>query len=229
MNIQIIASDSKGNATLISDGYTNILLDAGIPYSKLSKAVKLSKVDGVLISHEHADHCKAVYELLRRGTNVYMSYGTRKALMAFNAVTVKHLEQFHIGTFTVLPFDLVHDVAEPLGFLLYSNKTKKKAVYIVDSGYVNYEFKGITHFLVEANYREDMLAKSDYHEAVKSRIRKNHFSIDSLKQFFKESDLSKAEAIYLLHLSSANSDESVFVREIEQTAGVPVYIQTNGQ
>ena len=46
---------------------------------------------------------------------------------------VKALEEFQLGTFQVLPFDVEHDVPEPLGFLLTSTATGEKLLYFTDT------------------------------------------------------------------------------------------------
>lgn len=223
MIIKTIASGSAGNAIYVSDGEGSLLLDAGIPYSKLCKAVRLSILDGILITHCHFDHSKAVPELIRRGLAVYMSKGTAEALdiNIYNQAT--HLIPIETANWKILPFDTQHDAPEPLGFLFQSRNTDEKLVYIVDSFRVDYGFKGVTHYLIEANYSDELLQKSSYHEALKNRIRKNHFSIGALKDFLKQSDLSKTKEIHLIHLSRNNADEAVFMREIESQTGVPVY------
>jgi hypothetical protein len=45
-----------------------------------------------------------------------------------------------------------------------------------------------------------------------------------VKEFFKVNDLSKVQEIYLLHLSSGNSDAVRFKREFAELTGKPVYI-----
>ena len=110
MEIQIIASGSSGNCYRISDGHTAVLLDAGIPFKAIQRAVgfRTHELSGALITHSHQDHCAAVRDLLRYGIGVYMSEGC-KAACAPNLggiTTVKPLVRFYIGTFIVLPFDV---------------------------------------------------------------------------------------------------------------------------
>src|SRR5690606_32419623 len=116
IQINVISSSSKGNAITVSDGSSTLLLDAGLSYKKLSRSVKLSEVEAVLLSHEHMDHAKAVPELIRRGVDVMMSYGTAQAVMPqcdwpyLNIVS--HLKQTETEGWIILPFDVKHDAAE---------------------------------------------------------------------------------------------------------------------
>lgn len=222
--IHHIASGSDGNAILVDDGQTKLLFDAGLPYKKLARKIAFSQLAGVFVTHEHADHSKAVPELLRRGIPVFLSRGTWMALEIESGpfYAIKHKEAIRRGTFQVMAFNVHHDAAEPLGFL-FESQYGAKGIYIADSAYVNYSFKGITHFLIECNYTEEKLAAGEYSEFLKNRIRRTHMSFANIKRFLANSDLSKAEEIHLIHLSSANSDAKRFVKEIQELTGVPTY------
>jgi phosphoribosyl 1,2-cyclic phosphodiesterase len=230
MKIHPIASSSKGNAVLVGDGQTKILLDAGLRFSDLQNKspCPLSEVDGVLISHEHSDHVKAVPELMKRGIECYASQGTWGAMIGdfpkWPGFVCSHNVDFKIGTFVISPFNVKHDANQPFGYMGKSNATNKRFVYIVDSGVIYFNFKGITHWLLEANHYEVGIKNADLDERVKERILRNHMSFERLSQFMKESDLSKTEQIHLLHLSNGNSNERKFVQDLQRQTGVPVYV-----
>lgn len=222
LNIHIVASSSAGNCVIVGDGVSSIMLDCGLSYRKILRAMPID-VQMVLLSHEHLDHAKSAGELIRRGYDVGMSKGTADALGLKGYTRLKSLEQRETGGWLIVPFEVEHDAAEPLGFLIESKSTGGKAVFIVDSAIVDYDFTGITHWLIECNYSEEILSQSEKKEWLKDRIRGSHFSLDNLKTFLQTSDLSKTEAIYLLHLSDSNSDEKRFIAEVQAVTGVPVY------
>ena len=232
MEIKAIASGSTGNAYRVSDGVTSLLLDAGVPLSKLRPALgfRVSALDGCLISHCHMDHCKAAGELLRAGVSVYTSAGTIEALaLAGHRVKrVQALKEIEIGSFTVLPFDVQHDAPEPLGFLLTSRKTGDKLLYLTDSYYVKYTFSGLTHIMCECNYSEEALQESiaaGYVDAaLAKRLRTSHMSLDHFLDLLRANDLSRVRQIYLLHLSSNNSDAERFREATEALTGCEVYV-----
>ncbi len=232
MEIKVIASGSSGNAYRVSDGVTSLLLDAGVPLSKLRPALgfRVSALDGCLVSHCHMDHSKAVEELLRAGVNVYTSAGTIEALtLAGRRVKrVKALEETEIGTFTVLPFDVAHDAPEPLGFLLTSRATKEKLLYATDAFYLKYRFQGLTHIMCECNYSEECLRKSieagTVPTALAKRLRTSHMRLDTFLDFLRANDLSKVRKIFLLHLSANNSDAERFREATERLTGCEVYL-----
>jgi phosphoribosyl 1,2-cyclic phosphodiesterase len=57
-----------------------------------------------------------------------------------------------------------------------------------------------------------------------SRLRRSHMSIDNVLDFLKANDISAIEKIYLLHLSSGNSDEKDFKNRVQKATGVPVEV-----
>lgn len=231
IDIQVISSSSAGNCYRVSDGQTALLLEAGVSYRTISKALnhRLTSVSGCLLTHEHGDHSKAIKNIAQAGINCYMSAGTKEALAIqhhrFKAVTPK--ETMQIGTWKVLPFDVQHDVAEPLGFLL-QNQDGEKLLFATDTYYIKYQFPGLTHVLVECNYSEDILqqriADGTTPAFMERRLLQSHFSLANVKEFLKANDLSQLEEIWLLHLSNSHSDEERFKREIMALTGIPTKI-----
>ena len=225
------ASGSQGNCYRITDGRTPLLLECGISYKDIQKGCgfRLSEIKACLISHEHQDHCKAVKDLMKAGIDCYMSQGTTEALeiSGHRANIIKAKQQFRIGTWTILPFETQHDAADPLGFLL-ANQDGEKLLYATDTYFIRYRFQGLTHIMIEANYSLDILKRNVEAGAVpkelKTRILKSHFSLENVKKFLLANDLSKVEAIFLLHLSDNNSDCERFKREVMELTGKPTYI-----
>lgn len=232
MEIQVIASGSSGNAYRVSDGQTALLLDAGISLARLRPALgfRVSALGGCLVSHAHGDHSKAVGELLRAGVDVYASRGTIDALgiSSHRLRPICALEEITIGSFSVLPFDVEHDAPEPLGFLLHSRATNEKLLYVTDTYYVKYRFRGLTHIMCECNYDEECLresvAEGRVPEELAKRLHKSHMRLDRFLEMLRANDLSKVRQIYLLHLSANNSEADRFREATERLTGCEVYV-----
>ncbi|PTK45882.1 MBL fold metallo-hydrolase, partial [Staphylococcus nepalensis] len=130
----------------------------------------------------------------------------------------------------ILPFEVEHDAAEPVGYLFKSDYGYK-VLYLTDTKYVKYKFKGITHMMLEVNYvYEKMLQNVKdgvLHQALSNRVMESHFSLENAVEFLKANDLSKLQQINLIHLSSTNADAERIKNEIQQVSGVPVYIGGN--
>lgn len=175
------------------------------------------------------DHSKAVKDIMRAGIDCYISAGTAEALglSGHRVHIIKAKQQFQVGTWTVLPFETQHDAAEPLGFLL-ANQDGERLLYATDTYFIRYRFANLNVIAVECNYSSDILKRNVEAGAVpkelKSRILKSHFSLENVKRFLQANDLSKVEAIFLLHLSDGNSDAEKFKREIQELTGKMVFI-----
>jgi phosphoribosyl 1,2-cyclic phosphodiesterase len=230
MEIQVVASGSSGNCYRISDGSTPLLLEAGLPFAEIRRALnfRVSELAGCLVSHDHGDHAKAAKDVLKAGVDVYASQGTIEALglAGHRLHPIRAKEQFSIGPWSVLPFETVHDAVEPLGFQLTCGR--ERLVYITDSAYCRYVFRGMTHLMLEINYDLTILKENVkaglVDREVKRRVLHSHMSLDTAKAFLRANDLSRVQAIWLLHLSDGNSDAEMFKRTVAQITGKPVYV-----
>lgn len=230
IQINSLASSSKGNSHLISDGTTSILLDAGLSIKELRQRLNfgLSDIKAVLVSHSHKDHSKAVDDLTKAGIDVFLSKNTAEEIKAtgHRINIIEPEKQFTIGAWQIKAFSLVHDVLN-LGFLM-ANQTGEKLVYLTDTMYCPYRFQGLSHIMIEANYALDILDANVLNGSVpvemKRRLLKTHLSIDNAKDLLKANDLSRVQEIRLIHLSDGNSDETRFKREVQALTGKPVYV-----
>ncbi len=227
-----MASGSRGNCYLVSDGVTPLLLECGLPIKQVRQGLGfgLTEVAACLVTHEHQDHSKAIRDVLRMGVYVYTSPGTIEALGPDNhrLRAVKSKDTFKVGTWTIRAFETQHDAVEPLGFLLHSQASNERLLYATDTYYIRYKFPGLTHIMVECNYAKDILYENVKRGAVpevfKNRLLTSHFSLENVKEFLKANDLSRVQEIWLLHLSDSNSDAERFKREVMEITGKPVYI-----
>nr|WP_145404269.1 MBL fold metallo-hydrolase [Paenibacillus xylanexedens] len=231
IEITSLGSSSAGNAYRITDGKTPLLLDAGLRYKEIQRglAFQVSSLAGCLVTHEHGDHSAAIKDLIKAGVNIYTSAGTADALRldSHREHRVSALEPFTIGTWSILPFDVQHDAAEPLGFLL-ANTSGDKLLFATDTYYIKHRFTGLTHIMVECNYSIQILnqniAAGRVPAVMKHRLLRSHFSLENVKDFIRANDMRKVQEIHLLHLSDNNSDEALFKREIMALTGKQVYV-----
>ena len=77
MDITAISSGSKGNAYLISDGETTLLLDAGVTFKRIQEAAgyNTGKIAAALVTHRHGDHTAAIPVLICLLSNIYRTDG----------------------------------------------------------------------------------------------------------------------------------------------------------
>lgn len=232
MIFKSLASSSHGNAYIVSDNQTKILLECGVSHKQLQKLTgfTLSDFKACLVSHEHKDHAKCVEDLLARGMAVYMSYGTAQALEADTASLIEHMEQFNVGSLDIVPFSTFHDAKEPLGFLIKSRVDGDVLAFATDTVNLRYKFPGLTILAIEANYDKCVLDRCEkLPEKVRHRITNSHMEIDTLCDYLSTLDLSECREIHLLHLSDATSREAEFVAKVEKTVPKGIKVKTCGK
>lgn len=225
MIFQSLASSSSGNAYLVSDGQTNILIECGLSHKKLQQACgfKLTGLDAVLISHEHKDHSQCVDKLLASGIPVYLSQGTARALelpekLLDLATEMAAGEQFTVGTIDIMPFSTFHDAQEPLGFVMQSQIDGDIFAFATDTVNLPYNFPGVNILAVEANFQTSILERCErMPEKTRHRIANTHMEIDKLCECLRRMDLGRCREIYLLHLSSATSHEGQFIHKVARS------------
>lgn len=230
LDVKVIGSSSAGNAYWISDGGSSILLDAGLPIRDIQRAIGFgaSELSGALITHEHGDHSKAVHDLAKIGVTCYASQGTLDAigLHTYYGHISEPLQTYNIGTFKVMPFDVDHDAAEPLGFLIVSTITGARLLYVTDTFQVRYNFERITHVMIECNYLADMVMENflDGSMTYGKRLYANHMELDTVVEFLRNLKDSRLQEVYLLHLSDRNSDEKIMKQAVQEATGAAVYV-----
>lgn len=83
----VLASGSKGNATVVSGGRTRVLVDAGLSCRELFRRMKMAgedteTLDAIIVTHEHSDHVTGLAVTARKlGIPVYFTEPTHRAWM----------------------------------------------------------------------------------------------------------------------------------------------------
>ena len=232
MDIRCIGSGSKGNAYLVSDNQTTILLECGVRFKQIQEACdfSISDIKACLITHEHKDHCRCVKDILKRGIEVYCTMGTAQVLEIITNpycnVLPKYGQVFKVGSFEITAFEAEHDAVEPCGYLIFSTVTGEKLLFLTDSYYCRYSFRELTHILIECNYNDEILDSSKDSVSLKKRVLRSHMSLKNCIGFLtsKTNDITKVDCIHLIHLSDRNSDEEYMKRRVAEATGKRVVV-----
>lgn len=231
MRLKILGSGSSGNCYILENDHSSLIIECGINMKEIKRGLdfNLTKVAGVLISHEHKDHCKAVEDVIASGLNVYCSQGTWKKMnIGSRRVNIMNANtNYLVGHFSVIPFDVKHDCAQPFGFLIHHPECGT-VLFITDSYYVPHRFKELNNIIVEANYCNAIVSRrkelNQIHDRVRDRVIESHMSIDTCKELLQANDLSAVNNIVLIHLSDGNSDAASFKKQIENLTGKTTHI-----
>ena len=258
MQLLILGSGSTGNGYLLRSSSGEILIiETGISLRKLKESLSYDfdpeLIRGALISHSHKDHSGRTGEYLAQGIRCYTSEeaaqeilggskskgdiqylpqagSDRLAYRHHNLIPVAAKYTHYLGGYSFMPFPLEHDVMN-YGYLIRHDECGQ-IVFITDSLFSRYKFKGLNHMIVEANYSEEILDKNlssgKTIPKVRNRVISSHMSLETCMEFIKDNDLRAVRTIILIHLSSSNSDAARFRDEIQHRTGKKTFVAEAG-
>ena len=212
MKFNIIASGSKGNATIVSYKQTNILIDMGISLTRLNEGLaeyhlEVKDIDAALFTHDHADHISGIKFLSPK-----IMYALRGTLDSSLSHIIEPFKPFTVGDFKITPFPTSHDATNPCGFILEAGG--EKLTYVTDTGVFLEESKDIAsnpdYLVIESNHDIKMLLKTNRTYELKNRIMSEHGHLCNEDSAITALELigDKTKQIILAHLSEeANTPE----------------------
>ena len=232
MQIDVLASSSLGNAYIVSDGETSVLLEAGIPYKELQvkSDFKVNEVAACFISHEHGDHSKAVKDLLKATIDAYALPETLSELGVpdhHRAHPVTPDEIISIKTFKIMPVTMHHDVP-CVGYMVYSEKTGERLFFATDTYKITINPQNVDYLIIEINYQKEIVNRlvNDglMESSIRARLLFSHYELSKALKWLSRIDKSRLKRIYVAHLSSGHSNAEEIKRSVIDETGVPTTI-----
>ncbi|MBQ0023230.1 MAG: MBL fold metallo-hydrolase [Prevotellaceae bacterium] len=232
-----LGSGSCGNCYYIATENDAIVIDCGVGIRRFKKnmleyGMKISKVRGILITHDHADHIKAagkisneyaipVYatKLVHEGMD--KNYQASVKVSEDNRRIIETNEMFEVGEFKITAFSLPHDASENVGYCIEIEDYR--FVIMTDVGditeYVNEYISKCTHLIIEANYDSEMLKHGRYPAILKDRITSGHghLSNDKTANALINNFHEGLKNVWLCHLSEENNHPELARKTIETT------------
>ncbi len=216
--VRSLGSGSSGNALVVDSGTTAVAIDCGIGARALTAGLaaagrRLGDLDAVLLSHEHADHVRAVPQVIKAGVPFVATPGTARAagLPADRCETVRAEMPLRIGDLTVVALRVSHDAAEPCGFHL--SAPGGSVTVVTDLGRPDealHDYLVASDLIVlEANHDETMVHRGPYPVHLKRRVLSpsGHLSNDDCGRLLAAAlgDDDRRRTIWLAHLSTTNN------------------------
>ncbi|MDE6511095.1 MAG: MBL fold metallo-hydrolase [Muribaculaceae bacterium] len=227
-------SGSSGNSCYVGSAEGGMLVDVGIRAEEVerglaSNGVDMKHVKGVLLTHDHADHVKYVYALLRNHRHLKL-FCTNRVL---NGILRKHsiskrIKEYHVPIFKEIPFrmtdfeitafDVPHDGSDNMGFSIEFDD--RRFVIATDLGDVTdrarHYMSRATYLMIEANYDAQMLRMGRYPEYLKARIAGGNGHLDNRKTaaFISEIINPGLTHVFLCHLSKDNNTPQIALRTV---------------
>lgn len=224
MRLCSIASGSSGNCVYVGSDTTHLLLDAGISCKRTEAGLKelglkMSDIDGIFITHEHADHINGLGVIARKyGVPIYGTRGTIEAIKQTHSLGeidydlfqyIRADEKCTVKDVVLYPIRTSHDAAESVAYRI--SHDKQKVAVITDLGcYNDYTvecLRDLNVLYLEANHDIHMLQVGPYPYYLKQRIlgERGHLSNEAAGKLLSRLLHDGMRAIVLGHLSQENN------------------------
>lgn len=239
-------SGSSGNCAYLGNGKEGILIDAGIEPDKVKARLRDNGIDfkgirGIIITHDHSDHVRYAYQLLRKQNHMlmYATPRTLSGLLRRHSISSRIKEYhkpvykehpFDIGAMRITPFETSHDGTDNVGYhIAYGDY--HTFVVMTDSGIItersDYYIRRARYLMIESNYDAAMLAEGTYPEYLKARIASERGHMDNAvtAAYLAEVCTPQLSHIFLCHLSHDNNTPALALeasREALCKAGITV-------
>lgn len=218
-------SGSSGNSCYIGTSKGGIIIDAGLKAEEIERkllenGIPMSNVKGLFLTHDHSDHVRYSYNLLRnhRHIRLFCTLRVLNGLLRRHSIS-KRIKEYHEPIFKEIPkkildmeitaFDVPHDGSDNMGFSIEFGE--KRFVLATDLGAVTerarFYMSRANYLVIEANYDPDMLRLGRYPEYLKARImtERGHMQNEATAHFLKEIVNPELKYIFLCHLSQDNN------------------------
>ena len=183
MKVWVLGSGSRGNATVIDNGSTRVLVDAGFSARELKRrfgaaGIAPESIDAVIVTHEHNDHaCGAARAARRWKWTVHATSGTVDGVPDLNDADVRSFDAgatLTFGTLSVLTIPTSHDAMDPIAVVATDTVSGAQAAVVMDLGRITTHLRDaireVDILVLESNHDEAMLAHGPYPLSVQRRI-----------------------------------------------------------
>ncbi len=251
-----LGSGSSGNCSYVGTPECGLLIDAGVDNnfvnSELSRnGIDISTIRGILLTHDHGDHVRYAYAIVRRnpGMKLYATPRALDGLLRRHSIS-RRIKDYHSPIYkeheyqfddiTVTPFETSHDGTDNVGYHISCGAIS--LVIATDMGTIteraDHYMRRANALMIEANYDNDMLTRGKYPEYLKARIRSERGHMDNAvtAAYLSQIYTPALQYIFLCHLSEDNNDPETALgtvlqslREVNVTParhGVPVQAGT---
>ncbi len=231
IRLSVLASSSRGNATVISGGNTHLLVDAGISALRIRRGLadcglSVPALSGIFITHEHHDHTCGLGILskkdeLRLFCSRYLAPDLKEQTASRTSFTyMEPGAAVRVGDFTVTSFCVSHDAIDPVGYLFECGGVKLG--YITDTGCIKRGMKQllaeVDALYLESNYDPEMLDCSGRAPELIDRISGTwgHLSNEQAGDFVRSIAHPGLQHIVLAHLSPECNTPAIATRNMQE-------------
>ena len=229
-------SGSSGNCSYLGidtgEGRsTGILIDAGVDPETVYQGLRDNKIDirnisGILITHDHGDHVKYAYNIVRNNkhmviyttmrtmTGILRRHSISRRIKDYHKIIYKEFE-FNAGGLAVTAFETSHDGTENVGFAINSPDGTHRFVMATDMGRISERadeyMRKANYIVIESNYDLHKLITGPYPEYLKARIagERGHLDNTVAAKYISSIVEPKLTHVFLCHLSEENNTPDI--------------------
>lgn len=218
MRFASLGSGSRGNATLVEQGATCVMVDCGFSCAEVEKRLaRLGRapadISAILVTHEHSDHIGGVGRLARKyDIPVWSTPGTLAAARDADIASPNLFNchrPFAVGELEVLPFPVPHDAREPCQFVFDDGAARLGVLTDIGSltPHVLRSLDGVDALILEFNHDTAMLADGPYPPRLKQRVGGDfgHLNNAQAADLLERLDRSRLRRLVAAHLSEKNN------------------------
>ena len=230
-----LSSGSCGNCGILTYRDKSILIDAGLGIRKFQQIVReqgidISHVQGIFITHDHADHTRAAVRLAHKYQwPIYAAPAVSRALLyhryasAELSAYLKSTEignRVQIGEMSIRSFEVPHDSTQNVGYAV--DTPVGRFTLVTDIGKVTEtiieEIKGANYLVFESNYDREMLLSGSYPYYLKERIvsGEGHISNHEASHILVQYLHKEVRFLALCHLSGENNSPELALETLRQ-------------
>ncbi len=224
-------SGSSGNCAFLGNENGGVLIDAGVDpqhvyHDLAANGISLSKVKGILLTHDHADHIRYAYKLVRENKHmrIYCTPRLMGGLLRHHNISGR-IKDYQVSIFKEIPFFLAgmkftafetsHDAIDNMGFSIEVGDNT--FVVATDMGVItsraSYYMSKANFLMIESNYDRHMLDSGRYPEYLKARVRgeKGHLDNTVAAEYVASHYHEGLKWVFLCHLSNDNNKPEIAV------------------
>ncbi len=219
-------SGSSGNCAYIGTPQNGVLIDAGVDpqnvFDELRRnGIGRDAVKGVVLTHDHQDHVRYVYKIVRdynKQARVYCTMRLMNGMLRRHNIS-RRVKDYQVPIWVETPFKLCgmeftafetsHDGTDNMGFSIQMGQ--QTFVVATDMGVITpraeHYMQNAHYLMIESNYDRTMLDTGRYPEFLKARVRSNTGHLDNslAAQFVREHYHPGLKWVFLCHLSNDNN------------------------
>lgn len=233
MRFSSLGSGSRGNATLVEQGDTLLMIDCGFSTVEVERRLErlektAAQITAILVTHEHSDHIAGVARLARKyDIPVWMTAGTCRMHKDGEIPRLKQFNShaaFSIDAIDVFPFPVPHDACEPCQFV-FSNGKSRLGV-LTDTGslteHIVRSLADCDGLLLECNHDPQMLANGPYPASLKARVggRLGHLNNQQAADLLAQLDVERLQHLVVAHISDKNNTPDLARRALVDATGI---------